>query len=412
MNTNIIARAFDAVNTKAASAIANIDKVIGYQAERLAEEEANRWHSAQRSIVEILDMKQLPLTEFKWECEGGDAGATARVVLSALNTAMYAAFAAYRRENVLIKDDKRAAFDTPAFVGSKFDQSWDAAYMNGLAGDTSDHDEVEDDEQHRTFAECLRSVAVVLGYAVHIARFEGNGWMLSFDVKTPDGQKMTIRPLKDMVTWGQHYFEDTGDERYAIFKSAPSTFALDIPEIEVCKTEFKAWIHEYTPLSENQAKRARHVYDTRHERILARVGERKFGEWLYDLRQGKVYSAEKHGALAQIVTCTPFFAEQVNTFKASDVWQLYSKTKAVEELEKKAAAAVKAEEDAIFKLRVEDALAKIEAIHARLSGVTATQPKAEEPKADEPKVDEPAQTQTPGIHGQKSYFASFNGGRH
>lgn len=395
MNANIISRAFNQVNEKMAKAIASIDIAIGYQAERLAEENASRWAECQRSLYDVLNVKQMPLSNFQWEFDGGDAGATARVVLSALNTAYYAAFAAYRRENVLIKDNGKAVFDTPAFVGSKFDQSWDAAYTHGLGN--SDHDEVED-QDHRTFAECMHSVAHVLGYAVHIARFDGNSWMISFDVRNSfDGTKSTIFPLKDMVAWGQQQFEETGDERFAIFKSNPSLFSVTIPDVAECKEHMRAWLNEYTPLSEEQAKRAKHPYDTRHERIIARVGERKFGEYLYDLRQGKVYSEEKHGAILQIIACTPFFADQVNSFKASDVWMLHEKEVVLKQLEKKAEQAAKIEEERLFNERVQSALTRIDTL---LKAHEPQEPKVEETAS---KVEEP-QAAVTGIHGTRSAF--------
>lgn len=404
MNANIITKAFTTVNTKLASAIEDIDNVIGYQAECWAEEKAQAWQEASNSLNRVIGMKQCPMSDFQWEFDGGDAGATARVVLSALNTAYYAAFAAYRREYVFTKDDGILPFETIGLIGTHFDQTWDAR-----RDDVSDH-RPEDADDKRTFAECMHAAARVFGYAVHIAHYLDNKWLFGFDIKGEDGKKMTIRPLKSMLAWGQTYFEDSSDERFAIFKSNPSLFNLDVPDVEECKTFMRAWLNEYTPLSDEQKKRSAHPYDTRHERIIARVGERKFGEYLYDLRQGKVYNEEKHGALLQIIACTPFFAEQVNGFKSSDLWRLHEKELAVKALEKKLTQLERAEEDKRFNDTVQEAMTNINTIMARLSDKVDEMTKVDEPKADEPKVDEP-KTEQPavsGIHGQTSYFARLN----
>lgn len=317
MRKNIIASLFATVNVKLEKTALAVDQAVSYAQHKLAAQNQLAAQDMFDTVLKLINAPKLELGDYQWQFEPEATDTSGKcdsyLALAAANTAFFRCVMTYRREFINVQDDKRAVFDTTLLLGSRADQAWGTPYDGFGATDMED---VVDDA---TFEETLYDAAVAYFYALHISRFDGNSWMLGFEHRNEANELVISKPLTTLTDYIISR-ADT-DERFVILKDEAHLKHFQFPEVDVemAKNHFQAWLHEYTPLPQGSA--SAYPYDTRHERILARVADNQFGKLVFNIQQGLTRKIEN--SPWELILCSPEMHWSVERFKATPEWQMY-----------------------------------------------------------------------------------------
>lgn len=424
MNTNLFGTTFNVINENLTEAVetARVAQKSGdFMGWKALQPRIANLRIALKAFMQLLETKACEPSSFLWEGEyrtegekvvAGDPGASIKAVIAALGTANYAAHSRIRASrSQALQDDGKAVFDTTALIGSRMDQRFDAVWANAM-GDSGE--DLEVDETAMTSEEAKHNAAVVYGYLLHLARFTNakggtyGGWLRGFT--TNAGELVT--PALPLPEWGARMFERTNDPQFAPYKAEPGTYEL--PDLFVddagaqrdaqgfthyVKEQFFAWLHEPTPLSPEQQARSQSPWsylETRHERIIARVGSAQLEKLLLALGAGEVWTAQQRAASLLLIVCSPRFAFERDAFLASPEWQKHLLHGEMAELSEMLVEAK--ERNAYSALR--DEIAALKAGVQAMQGQVAEANKPAPGSVVELELDKNGDTRIVGIHGK------------
>ena len=327
MRKNIISQSLSKVNDRIEKAESRLDYAVGRVAIADARERLTPMLSIKDVLMSLIEATPRFVGEFKWECEGGLALDTSKLLPSAMWTAYASLTHGYFVENDLYdRDNGKPLFDFTSFLGSREEYGVDEFVA----------------EDNMTFIERLRAAQAVFIRTGHVAHFKDGEfrWLLSMDVNVDDpkggpAEKQTIHICMPYLHWciqRQQECEPNSKQfhRYAKLIAdlqKEDFFLKDLPDVDAAGKLMRAWLH--TPCDDG-------TYESRHERIVTRVAERRYGD-LIDSIEGLDFKETLKAAKPwELVLSAPNFGVDHRNFIASDEWQATLRIQRLQKLEKMA----------------------------------------------------------------------------
>lgn len=310
-----------------------------------------------------------PASDFQWEFDGGSAKVTAHAALSALNTAYFAVFYAWRRErrtNDTMVNGR--ALSLPEIAIKK--------QMDEIFG----FEENSEYDTHLSLEETIANAAAVYSYNLHISRFEGLRWMTGFDVESQDGERSTVNLLLPFSFWCNRRAVEVSPNHTLgqLYRDCGKEVGDVHMPIDDAKVVVKNWLYE--PCDDG-------TYSDRNTRIINRVADSQVDKMFTAMKSRFIpdlKTALNKMSLWELIICSDLLKRTVDDYKMSGEYLDEQDMKALDRLEAKAEQLAEAQVRAERRAKMAE---REKAINARIDAILNPKPvKAVPAKASVPKA--------------------------
>ena len=326
MANNIIATVLANVNNRVAKATERMDNAVGMHAAKAASQAHFEAVSVKDQLMDFIEATPISVGKFHWECEGGDALCTSKLIPSAMWTAYASVFSKWCSDNGVFSDHHMTPAEWLELLNGQVATGVDI--MNQSAGD-GETDELSLEER------IVFSRAVFV-YGLHIAHYKGGDfkWLLSMTDEDAGTTTHILKPIRD---WAIDRAGETTSKRmsqlYRDFADSDevATWEDGLQPVDLSIKTFKVWLH--TPCDDG-------TYASRHERIVTRVADNKFDDFIAALAGGDLKDITKYGKPWELIMASPKCHQTLGAFRASREYRIdvmEAKVKAIEAAEQRKA---------------------------------------------------------------------------
>jgi hypothetical protein len=340
MRKSIISQAIDSVN----NGIESLDKFINaarakrQHVPRDMRRELTDLIKCQGVMDEFIEAPFHSWSDVQLELDGGDAVITSKLAVSMMRTAYTALYHSWCRENGLYNNAK----ETPAEQA----RQQEIEEASGLHHDNFDS---------LSYESALKFGIALYEYLTHIANYKDGTfrWLVSMDV-TENGQEVTKNLIVPFPDWAaQQSLESKSKKRREFMKLCGQGVLEDwgYTNIDDAKKTVRIWLNE--PVDDG-------TYHCRAARIIERVADRRYEEFIEAFMACDPYKVMKEASLRELILASPQAKQDVEMFKQSREYKLLHLERLAQQLEQKEAEQAEMKRLDTIEQRLMDRLAKLE----------------------------------------------------